>query len=830
MYICAMQPIKVQIADTNEILYLSPQAFARGGEGLLYEVRAPKKYKGLVVKLYYKEKRTTVREQKLNYLSANFPNFAAKMQIDNFFMLAWPLKNIFENANFAGFLMPKVAGKSLEMLCTPKLPKGSDAVWQRFDFLHEDALSLRLKVCFNLAVAVQKVHALGKYAFIDLKPDNMLIRPDGLLSLVDIDSIAVLSGTERLFPASVATPDFTPPEFYFTQIINYSIYNETWDRFSLAVIIYKLLLGVHPFAATACGVHELAVSLAAKIEAGLFVQDRNMCSFLAAIPELHKNFDKLPEAVRDAFLQTFSLGHQLPELRFSAEEWCRVLSFSEQKKPTKSDKLPFGIGKAILPELPALPALLVQNPKAMLLSQFEQNAALTLLNFRNCHSKPKNIWWLKKSTKEIWEKSAALLPQKLSEMLKNMGLSLEALATLGAWLSDWELLQKAQHLNCEIAKVALLKQVENFDHESTKHTIEINKKLSTLLQRERNLKQQAYKMLLENKIWQELKGTQLAAKIGHLQRLKITAEASLKQAFFEIMRAVEQEESEQISLMTQDYYAHLQLIEEKCRAIKEDLEAELLLELDAEVKKTNWYVQKVENSKKNEQQFLVESATLEKELNLEIASIEQQFEQNFYKLSINEEKKRQLLSEMRALEIGQKNKIYEANLKQKIGLYQEAQKFEQLECQQQYEAEKQNLLIKKYKSELKEIANALQQRLQELKADAESEFIAERQAGMLRMLQRKQAEKEQYVQALSQLQLDFSRKEKALTTAFEQYENGHEAAKKEADNEYTKLCQAFAQTKKESTEQIENAYFLLAQTMEQAASAVLSAWTMVLGS
>jgi serine/threonine protein kinase len=770
-----------------------------------------------------------LREQKLNYLSLNFPDFAAKTEADNFFMLAWPLKNIFENGSFVGFLMPKVAGKSLEMLCTPKLPKGSEEAWQRFDFSHADALSLRLKVCFNLAVAVQKVHALGQYAFIDLKPDNMLIRPDGLLSLVDIDSIAVFKGAERLFSASVTTPDFTPPEFYFTRIENNSIYNETWDRFSLAVIIYKLLLGIHPFAATACGAHESAVSLAAKIEAGLFVQDPNMRNFLSAVPDLHKNFDKLPEALRDAFLQSFSLGHQMPELRFSAEEWCRVLSFSEQKNYAKSDKAPFNIKKAILPELPMLPALLLENPKERLALQFEQNRELSILNFSNAQSKSKKTWWLKKSTKEIWEKSAAAIPEKLLAMLKNRGLDLESLAALGACFSDWELAQKTAVQDCETAIAELLELMKIFENEIIINVIKINKKLSAVLQKERTEKQSAYKKLLETKIWQDLKGGQLAAKMGHLQRLQHGAEAELKQDFFKTMRAVEQEESEEISLMTQAYYAHLQLIEQKCKRIKDDLEAELQGALDQELKESDWYIQKLENTKKKEAAFLLEQETLQKELSLEIAAIEAQFLQNYQALSPSEEKKRALLSEMQALEISQKNKIYEETLNQKTLSFQEVQKLEKLEFQEHYEAEKQSLLTKKYQSELKEIANAVQQRLQELKAEAEIEFIAERQAGMSRMQQRKRAEKEKYEQALAQLRLDFSQKEKALTAAFEQYEQAQESAKKEADGEYSLLCSEFEALEKTSREQIENAYFALRQKIEIAAADVLSKWTLSFG-
>ena len=56
--------LKVEALNIGQ-LYLHPTPFAKGGEGLLYEIKAPKAYQKYVAKLYYSEKRTKEREKKM---------------------------------------------------------------------------------------------------------------------------------------------------------------------------------------------------------------------------------------------------------------------------------------------------------------------------------------------------------------------------------------------------------------------------------------------------------------------------------------------------------------------------------------------------------------------------------------------------------------------------------------------------------------------------------------------------------------------------------------------------------------------------------------------
>ncbi len=97
-------------------------------------------------------------------------------------------------------------------------------------------------MCFNLSAALSQIHSYGSYVLVDIKPDNIMIRPDGLISIIDMDSTEVIANGRLIFPAQVATPEYTPPEYGKSiRNIEKDIIGETWDRFGIAVIFYRIL-------------------------------------------------------------------------------------------------------------------------------------------------------------------------------------------------------------------------------------------------------------------------------------------------------------------------------------------------------------------------------------------------------------------------------------------------------------------------------------------------------------------------------------------------------------------------------------------------------------
>ncbi len=306
------------------LLELDIEPFASGGEGNLHRIRQPQQYANFVVKLYHKAKRTKARQQKIEYMIVNPPINYVQGQHHP---VIWPQGLIYETSGFAGFLMPFGRGEKLEILSMPRIHRNLMTQWGRFDFSQQGSMQLRLSICYNIATAVYQVHATDHYVLVDLKTDNIIIQPNGLISIVDMDSMQVIENDQVLFPATVTTPEYTPPEYYSNNIQpgKHPIF-ESWDLFSLSIIFYKLLFGIHPYAASCNAPYDSLTSLHQKIEAGLFVHHPQKQDFFKVIPPPHQKFNTINSKIQELFLNCFEKGHHNPTLRPDAEEWCWAIA------------------------------------------------------------------------------------------------------------------------------------------------------------------------------------------------------------------------------------------------------------------------------------------------------------------------------------------------------------------------------------------------------------------------------------------------------------------------------------------------------------------------
>jgi serine/threonine protein kinase len=301
---------------------LQKKPFAGGGEGDLFHILHPKASSGnFIAKLYHPHKLSSERQAKLQYLYKNNPVNLEQQRIPS---LVWVTDLLYDSKNkLRGFVMPFVKGEKLEMLCMPKLPKNTSQHWQRFNFKSANALDLRMRLCFNIAVAIYQLHSTQNYVLVDLKPDNIMVQPNGIIALVDLDSVEVIEGEDTLFDAPVATPEYTPAEFYIQDQLDHDpTARQEWDLFSMTVIFYKLLFGIHPFAAGNKPPYDNCLTLEQKIEKGLFVHNPAMQDYMDIIPPPHRQFEKLPKELQELFIQCFGAGHHNPRQRPTSEEWC----------------------------------------------------------------------------------------------------------------------------------------------------------------------------------------------------------------------------------------------------------------------------------------------------------------------------------------------------------------------------------------------------------------------------------------------------------------------------------------------------------------------------
>ncbi|MBD2770989.1 GUN4 domain-containing protein [Iningainema tapete] len=234
----------------------------------------------------------------------------------NHVSLAWP-QYLLENSSseVVGFLMPFIEGYKLTKSYHPRLRQSLNLEWDwqvDWQFLHQTAR--------NLALIIQFLHSKG-YVIGDMKPENILVNQQALPSIIDTDSFQIrCHQTGELYRCLVGSENFTPPELLgenFAQIDQ----DPTHDRFRLAVIIYHLLFGEHPFKGWR-GDEDPPPKIDDLIRQGFwcYASHSLIQPGVRTIP-----LDIIHPQVKECFLRCFNEGHDHPNLRPTATDWANAL-------------------------------------------------------------------------------------------------------------------------------------------------------------------------------------------------------------------------------------------------------------------------------------------------------------------------------------------------------------------------------------------------------------------------------------------------------------------------------------------------------------------------
>lgn len=310
-------------------LSVADNPLGEGGEGAVYEILSPTNYRNSVAKILYPDKRTNERRYKVRYMVDNPPANIQDGNGHNF--LIWPQQILLENNDFVGFIMPKAEGIDLEELCRVKLKPELGSEWQKFYRDNSDSMILRLILCSNIAKAVNALHATGHYVIGDLKPENIRVKSNGLVSILDLDSCQISDGGQIRFQSKMNTPKYNPPE----TIIEHK--ELSWDLFIIGIIFYEILCGIHPFIGTTRAPYENLNTPEQKIQAGLFPFGSKSNYFeVIAIP--HYNFKNLPHRVQKLFRRCFDQGITNPVIRPNTTDWLNNLTAKPKIVYFKSDR------------------------------------------------------------------------------------------------------------------------------------------------------------------------------------------------------------------------------------------------------------------------------------------------------------------------------------------------------------------------------------------------------------------------------------------------------------------------------------------------------------
>ncbi|PZD74084.1 hypothetical protein C1752_01338 [Acaryochloris thomasi RCC1774] len=283
---------------------------ANSGEGTVWQTSL----KGYLAKLYHTA--TPERVKKLQVMVAHPPR--DPMTEHGHITFAWPHDLLQDSqGQCLGFLMPEVdSSVKLSTIYNAKL-RSRKAPRFNWYYLHTAAL--------NIALAMQSLHQ-EDYVVGDVKPQNILVNNQALVSVIDADSFQVRDPhTRELYRCLVGSEGFTPAELLGQDLATVD-QTEIHDRFRLAVIIYLLLFGDQPFKGRWVGKGE-SPQPSELIKAGYWPFGKD--SLIQPGPHTIALSIVHPE-LQDCFHRCFSKGHRQPQNRPTAADWVRALRLARK--------------------------------------------------------------------------------------------------------------------------------------------------------------------------------------------------------------------------------------------------------------------------------------------------------------------------------------------------------------------------------------------------------------------------------------------------------------------------------------------------------------------
>ena len=307
---------------------VSDKPLGKGGQAAVYDILYPARYTDCCLKVYHNGCKDTTRER-LQYM-IDHPPQVTRCEA---FRICWPEGFVYnEQREVVGFFMPKAFEKSRDLYILCYYCKGKTissrfkehTEWHdKFERTEGSGIRNRLKMMANISQAFYQIHHTNQYVVLDIKPENILATATGKVSIVDTDSFQIADNDQILFPGAAATAEYCAPEFEW-QYSQKRPFTKSNDCFSLSVVFYQILIGLHPYT----GMQLLEPyntdefnNIASCINKHLFVYGSNKRYIKQLEPNPHLFFERLPRQLQLMFIKAFDA----PNYRPSMEDWCKEL-------------------------------------------------------------------------------------------------------------------------------------------------------------------------------------------------------------------------------------------------------------------------------------------------------------------------------------------------------------------------------------------------------------------------------------------------------------------------------------------------------------------------
>jgi len=297
---------------------------AHGGEGVIYRFA---RNNGVLIKVCKRE--TLADQAKLSLFRSRLNAMMQLEECRTADFLAWPLMPVLDKQGGAmGFVMRRCTGRTLRALLAPVQVRRFFPGWNRIQVA---------QVALNFLDAVRML-ARHKVLVNDFNPGNFLVDRMGTVRLIDCDSFQIPVEGGKPFMTRTFTPEFAAPEL----LLHPELFNQPRTpeqiRFSLAVVIYMVLMsGLHPYAR--CGGGDPAENL----KSGKCPLDKH-CGVRMPV-SWYKSVSWLTPGLKDCFLRMFRDGFSHPDKRpLLGEIRDEIVGFIEVMKHSKNENQ-----RAILP-------------------------------------------------------------------------------------------------------------------------------------------------------------------------------------------------------------------------------------------------------------------------------------------------------------------------------------------------------------------------------------------------------------------------------------------------------------------------------------------------